>query len=176
MDGMSKKTHIIAVGNQKGGVGKTTNAVHLAAALGDMGRKCLIIDLDMNQGATRHLGVPSNSFLGTYEVLIGEEQPEDVIITNGDDDVELPKNVDLIAASRKLEGIEEALSQHSKFIVEQDILIKPLQDLFRASTITSFSIRPRTRTPRRSPPTRPLAGSSWRQCPPPSRSRASTMP
>ena len=129
MDGMSKKTHIIAVGNQKGGVGKTTNAVHMAAALGDMGRKCLLIDLDMNQGATRHLGVPSNSFLGSYEVLTGEERPEDVIITNGDDDVELPNNVDLVAASRKLENTEQALLAKSKFIVEQDILIKPLQGL-----------------------------------------------
>lgn len=134
MDGNTKeeqarKTHIIAIGNQKGGVGKTTNSVNLAAALGELGRKCLIIDLDANQGSTRHLGVPSQSFLGTYEVLIGEEQPADVIITNGEDDVELPQNVDLISASRKLEGIEDALRQHSKFIVEQDILIKPLRTL-----------------------------------------------
>ena len=127
--GMSPKTHIIAIGNQKGGVGKTTNAVHMAAALGEMGRKCLVIDLDANQGTTRHFGVPSTSFLGTYEVLIGEEQPADVIITNGEDDVTLPKNVDLIAASRKLEGIEDALRQHSKFIVPQDILLKPLRTL-----------------------------------------------
>lgn len=131
MDGADnqRRTHIIAVGNQKGGVGKTTNSVHIAAALGEMGRKCLIIDLDANQGSTRHLGVPSTSFLGTYEVLIGEEQPLDVIITNGEDDVEIPKNVDLIPASRKLESIEDALRQHSKFIVEQDILIKPLRTL-----------------------------------------------
>ncbi len=125
----SRKTHIIAVGNQKGGVGKTTNSVNLAAALGEMGRKCLIIDLDANQGSTRHLGVPSQSFLGTYEVLIGEEQPADVIITHGEDDVELPKNVDLISACRKLEGIEDALRKQSKFVVEQDILIKPLKTL-----------------------------------------------
>ena len=125
----ARKTHIIAVGNQKGGVGKTTNAVHMAAALGEIGRKCLIIDLDMNQGATRHLGVPSNSFLGSYEVLIGEEQPADVVITNGDEDLELPKNVDLIAASRKLENTEQALHQKSKFVVEQNVLIKPLKTL-----------------------------------------------
>src|SRR3954468_21494434 len=128
-EGQARKTHIIAVGNQKGGVGKTTNSVNLAAALGEMGRKCLIVDLDANQGSTRHLGVPSQSFLGTYEVLIGEEQPADVIITNGEDDVELPKNVDLISATRKLEGIEDALRKHSKFIVGQDILIKPLKTL-----------------------------------------------
>src|SRR3954467_7453288 len=98
-EGLGRKTHIIAVGNQKGGVGKTTNSVNLAAALGEMGRKCLLIDLAANQGSTRHLGVPSQSFLGTYEVLIGEEQPADVIITNGEDDVQLPKNVDLISAN-----------------------------------------------------------------------------
>jgi chromosome partitioning protein len=126
---VARKTHVIAVGNQKGGVGKTTNSVNLAAALGEIGRKCLIIDLDANQGSTRHLGVPSQSFLGTYEVLIGEEQPADVIITNGEDDVQLPKNVDLISANRKLEGIEDALRKNSKFIVEQDILIKPLRTL-----------------------------------------------
>jgi len=41
----------------------------------------LIWDLDMNHGATLHFGIPSEGFLGTFEVLIGEEQPEDVIIT-----------------------------------------------------------------------------------------------
>ena len=58
MDDQVRKTHVIAVGNQKGGVGKTTNTVHLAAALGERGKKCLIWDLDMNHGATLHLGVP----------------------------------------------------------------------------------------------------------------------
>src|SRR5215468_928946 len=56
---------VIAVGNQKGGVGKTTNAVHVAAALGERGYRCLVIDLDPSAGATRHLGVPLQSFAGT---------------------------------------------------------------------------------------------------------------
>src|SRR5215469_10274100 len=102
-EGHAMQTSIIAVGNQKGGVGKTTTAVHIAAALGESGRRCLIIDLDMNQGATRHLGIPSESFLGAFEFLTGEEHVADVIITGDEADVQLPKNVHLIPARRNLE-------------------------------------------------------------------------
>jgi chromosome partitioning protein len=123
------KTCVIAVGNQKGGVGKTTTTVHIAAALGEMGRKVLVIDLDMNQGATRHLGIPSESFLGAYEVLTGEEQPEDVIVTEEDDGVDLPKNVHLVAARRNLEKVDKALLSINKFVITQDVLLKPLQSL-----------------------------------------------
>ncbi len=122
------ETCIIAIGNQKGGVGKTTTTVHLAAALGEIGRRCLIIDLDMNQGATRHFGIPSESFLGAFEVLTGDEQPEDVILTS-EDGVELPANVHLIAARRNLEKIDKALLSINKFIITQDVLLKPLQSL-----------------------------------------------
>lgn len=125
----SRETSVIAVGNQKGGVGKTTTTVHIAAALGEMGRRVLIIDLDMNQGATRHLGIPSESFLGAFEVLTGEEQPEDVIISEEDDDVELPKNVHLISARRNLEKVDKALLNINKFLITQDVLIKPLKSL-----------------------------------------------
>ena len=124
-----RKTQVIAVGNQKGGVAKTTNAVHIASALGELGRRCLIWDLDMNHGATLHFGIPSEGFLGTFEVLIGEEQPEDVIITSEDEDVELPANVHLIPARRNLEKIDQALAAKNKFIIMQDVLIKPLQNL-----------------------------------------------
>src|SRR3954447_16932402 len=113
-------TTVIAVGNQKGGVAKTTNAVHLAAALGELGRRCLIIDLDINQCATRRFGIPSEAFLGTYEMLIGEEEAEDVIITGEDEGVELPKNVDLISARRNLENVDKALLQTNKFVITQD--------------------------------------------------------
>ena len=128
-DQLRRETRIIAVGNQKGGVAKTTNTVHLATALGEMGRQCLIWDLDMNHGATLHFGIPSEGFLGTFEVLIGEEQPEDVIITNDDEDVELPDHVHIIAARRNLEKIDQALVAKNKFLITQDVLLKPLQSL-----------------------------------------------
>lgn len=124
-----RPTTVIAVGNQKGGVAKTTNTVHLAAALGELGRKCLIIDLDMNQGATRHLGIPSEAFLGTFEMLIGEEAAEDVIITSEDEGVELPENVHLISARRNLEKVDQALLHQNKFLITQDVLIEPLKSL-----------------------------------------------
>ena len=73
---LERKTWVIAIGNQKGGVGKTSNTVAIASALGEIGQLCLIWDLDMNQGATRHFGIPSESFLGTFEVLVGDENPE----------------------------------------------------------------------------------------------------
>jgi chromosome partitioning protein len=128
-DHVERDTRVIAIGNQKGGVAKTTNAVHIATALGEIGRRCLIWDLDMNHGATLHFGIPSEGFLGTFEVLIGEEQPEDVIITNDDEDVELPENVHLIATRRNLEQIDQALVAKNKFLITQDVLIKPLDSL-----------------------------------------------
>ena len=140
-------THVIAVGNQKGGVAKTTNAVHIATALGQLGRKCLIWDLDMNHGATLHFGIPSESFLGTFEILIGEEQPEDVIITNDDEDVELPENVHLIAARRNLEKIDQALVAKNKFLITQDVLIEPLKSLYGKYDYIFLDTAPNATTP-----------------------------
>jgi chromosome partitioning protein len=126
-----RKTRIIAIGNQKGGVGKTTNTVHIARALAELGRKVLIIDLDMNHGATRHFGVESEAFLGSFELMVGGEQPENLVLsaTDKEEGVNLPENVDLIPAARKLEAIDEAVTTKSKFISPRDVLQKPLASL-----------------------------------------------
>src|SRR5215813_8428809 len=101
--GDTLRTKVIAVGNQKGGVGKTTNTVHIARALAERGRKVLIIDLDMNHGATRHFGVEPEAFLGSFEMLVGAEPAENLVLTNRlkEEGVSLPENVDLIPAARK---------------------------------------------------------------------------
>src|SRR4051794_31664511 len=145
--GATIPTTVIAVGNQKGGVAKTTNTVHMAAALGERGRRCLIIDLDMNQGATRHLGITSEAFLGSYEMLIGEEMAEDVIITNEDEGVELPENVHLISARRNLEKVEQALLQTNKFLITQDVLIEPLKSLSGKYDYIFLDTAPNATTP-----------------------------
>lgn len=126
-----RRTRVIAVGNQKGGVGKTTNTVHVARALAELGRKVLIIDLDMNHGATRHFGIEPEAFLGSFEMLAGEEPAENLVLSHGEKEegVSLPENLDLIPAARKLEGIDQAVMSRSKFMTPQDVLKKPLDSL-----------------------------------------------
>lgn len=128
-----REAKVIAVGNQKGGVGKTTNTVHIARALAELGRKALIIDLDMNHGATRHFGVEPEAFLGSFEMLVGEEPAENLVLTSSDTEegVNLPENLDLIPAARKLEGIDQAVMARSKFVTPADVLRTPLESLRR---------------------------------------------
>jgi chromosome partitioning protein len=123
-----RDTKVIALGNQKGGVGKTTNCVQLATALGEMGRQCLIWDLDMNFGATRHFGIAGSAYWGTFELLTGQDEIDNVIITESDEDVEFPPNVHLITADRNLEGLDKALGAEHKFF-PAGILLEPLKQL-----------------------------------------------
>lgn len=109
---------LIAVGNQKGGVGKTTNTVHIAAALGQKGYRCLIIDLDPAAGATRHLGVPENSFAGALELLTTEETVESLAISD-----KMPKGVHLVSSRPQLSELDNLLS---KFVDRTTILDRPL--------------------------------------------------
>ena len=110
---------LIAVGNQKGGVGKTTNTVHIAAALGLRGRRCLIIDLDPTAGATKHLGVPQESFVGTLELLTTDESIESLVVTE-----RMPEGVHLIAARPQLNELDSLLS---KFVDRTRILERPIR-------------------------------------------------
>lgn len=108
----------IAVGNQKGGVGKTTVAVHLAAALGIRGYRCLLLDLDPAAGATRHLGVPENAFAGSLELLTSDEPLESLVVTE-----RLPERVHLVPARPQLSDLESMLS---KFVDRTRILDRAL--------------------------------------------------
>lgn len=107
-------TQIIAVGNQKGGVGKTSNTLHLAAALGEQGKKCLVIDLDGNCGATRGFGLGTD-WLGTFEALMGQDPDELIVRSDPVEGTELPENVELLPARRNLESFEEEFRRNNKF-------------------------------------------------------------
>jgi chromosome partitioning protein len=109
---------LIAVGNQKGGVGKTTNTVHLTAALGEMGYQCLILDLDPAAGATKHLGVPVQSYAGTLELLTTDETPSSLALSEG-----LPRGVHLIPSRPQLSELDNLLS---KFVDRTRVLDEPI--------------------------------------------------
>lgn len=71
---------IVAIANQKGGVGKTTTAVNLSSCVAALGKKVLIVDLDPQGNTTTGYGIPKRSVeAGTYELLIGEAEAKDAV-------------------------------------------------------------------------------------------------
>ncbi|KAB1435678.1 ParA family protein [Candidatus Galacturonibacter soehngenii] len=100
---------IIAVANQKGGVGKTTTTINLSAYLAELGKKVLTIDIDPQGNTTSGLGLDKNSIENTiYELMLGQceikECMQDSIMENL---YVIPSNVDLAAAEIELIGINE---------------------------------------------------------------------
>ncbi len=88
---------VIGVVNQKGGVGKTTTAVNIAAGLGALGKKVLIVDFDPQGNATTGFGIKKKTLEATtYEVIMGEVRPQDAIISTR------YKNVKIMPATNKL--------------------------------------------------------------------------
>ena len=100
---------VIAIANQNGGVGKTTTAINLTAAIAEQGKKVLVIDIDPQGNTTSGFGIDKNALEDTvYELILGECSINDCIIKEVIPNVSvLPSNVNLAAAEIELIGIEK---------------------------------------------------------------------
>ena len=122
-------TKVIAVANQKGGVGKTTTAVNLAACLASVGKNILLFDLDPQANATSGVGIEKIEGASAYQVLLGEGSLLDKIKPTAFERLSvIPSEVDLCAADLELARLENHLHRLA-------LVLQPVRDCGRYDVI-----------------------------------------
>ena len=110
--------YTISLANQKGGVGKTTSAVNCAAAVGALGKRVLLVDLDPQSNATSGVGVERRKVkYSSYDVMIGRAKASDAVVDTGFD------NLHLIPSQMSLAGAElELADEKNRSVILRDAL------------------------------------------------------
>ena len=122
-DGWKNLGKIIAVANQKGGVGKTTTAVNLSACLAAKGKRVLLVDLDPQGNATSGLGAADAEGSTIYDVLLGAAAAAEAVLDTGFGGLRLiPTAIELAGAEIELVGLEdrELLLKHALADARED--------------------------------------------------------
>lgn len=102
---------IIAIANQKGGVGKTTTSINLGGCFGVLEYKTLIVDADPQANATSGVGLDPNNTKNIYDCLVNDTDPKDLILSTSNPNLDiLPSHIDLVGA--ELEMINIANREH----------------------------------------------------------------
>jgi len=116
---------IVSIVNQKGGVGKTTTAVNLAAGVGILGKKVLLVDADPQGNTTSGYGINKKDiYASSYELLIGQAKAENTVKKT------LFKNVDIIPASINLAAAEVDLIEKDHREAQLKMALSPLREVY----------------------------------------------
>jgi len=114
---------IMAIVNQKGGVGKTTTAINLASYLAELGKKVLLVDTDPQANATAGMGIDINKLdRGIYEALVGQKNIQEVIFSTAFDNLHIiPATINLAGAVIELVNVEQR-----EFLLDQKLQSLPI--------------------------------------------------